>query len=90
MTQQEPRKTGFRMATDIVRRDPFTDLRPTVDRLFDDSFRRPPARLFDEGTLPGIVYDAEVEAGLESGVLRLHIPFPEQAKSKQIAIRNGD
>lgn len=40
------------MVTDIVRHDPFTNLRQTMDRLFDDSFFRTPARLFDEGTLP--------------------------------------
>lgn len=145
------------MVTDIVRHDPFTNLRQTMDRLFDDSFFRTPARLFDEGTLPvdiseqegellvkaslpgfetddidvqvtegvlsikakhseeheeqgerfyrrertfgsvsrrialpGIVHDAEVEAELKSGVLTLHIPLPEKAQPKQIAIKNGD
>ena len=37
---------------DIVRRDPFTSLRQTMDRLFDDSFFQAPGRMFDEGTLP--------------------------------------
>ena len=37
---------------DIVRRDPFTSLRQTMDRLFDDSFFHAPGRMFDEGTLP--------------------------------------
>ncbi len=40
------------MVADIVRHDPFTNLRQTMDRLFDDSFFRTPSRLFDEGTLP--------------------------------------
>ena len=40
--------------------------------------------------LPGIAHDAEVEAELKSGVLTLHIPLPEQAKPKQIAIKSGD
>jgi HSP20 family protein len=40
------------MVADIVRHDPFTNLRQTMDRLFDDSFFRTPTRLFDEGTLP--------------------------------------
>jgi HSP20 family protein len=38
--------------------------------------------------LPGIVHDAAIE--LKSGVLTLPIPLPEQAKSKEIAMKNGD
>ena len=40
------------MVANVVRHDPFTNLRQTMDRLFDDSFFRTPSRLFDEGTLP--------------------------------------
>ena len=52
MIQQEWLKKGISMVTDIVRHDPFANLRQTMDRLFDDSFFRTPTRLFDEGTLP--------------------------------------
>jgi HSP20 family protein len=37
--------------------------------------------------LPGIVHDAEVQADLKDGVLKLHIPVPEAAKPKQIEIK---
>lgn len=47
---------------DIVRHDPFTSLRQTMDRLFDDSFFRAPARLFDDdGTLPVDISENEKE-----------------------------
>ena len=52
MLQQELLKKEFQMVIDIVRHDPFANLRQTMDRLFDDSFFRTPARLFDERTLP--------------------------------------
>ena len=59
---------------DIVRHDPFTSLRQTVDRLFDDSFFRDsffrtPGRLMDEGTLP--VDISETEGAL---VVRASLP----------------
>jgi len=105
--QQELLKKGFQMVANVVRYDPFTNLRQTMDRLFDDSFFRTPSRLFDEGTLPvdisehdgellvkaslpGVVHGAEVDAELKGGVLTLHIPLPEAAQPKQIAIKNGD
>ena len=53
----------------IVRHDPFTSLRQTMDRLFDDSFFRTPGRLFDEGTLP--VDISETESDL---VVRASLP----------------
>lgn len=53
----------------IVRHDPFTSLRQTMDRLFDDSFFRAPGRLFDEGTLP--VDISETESDL---VVRASLP----------------
>jgi HSP20 family protein len=47
---------------DIVRRDPFSNLRQTMDRLFDDSFFRMPGRLVDEdGTLPVDISENENE-----------------------------
>jgi HSP20 family protein len=39
--------------------------------------------------LPGIVHDAPVDAQLLDGVLTLTIPVPEQARPKQIEIRDG-
>ncbi len=39
--------------------------------------------------LPGIVHDAEVDAELQHGVLRLRIPVPASAKPRQIEIRSG-
>ena len=39
----------------LMRRDPFTDLRSTMDRLFDEGFSRP--ALHDHGDLPG--HDAD-------------------------------
>ena len=39
--------------------------------------------------LPGIVKDADVDAELKNGVLRLAIPIPEKATAKQIEIK-GD
>ena len=47
---------------DIVRHDPFTSLRQTMDRLFDDSFFRTPGRLFDDdGTLPVDISETETD-----------------------------
>jgi HSP20 family protein len=48
---------------DIVRRDPFTHLRQTMDRLFDDSFFRVAGgRPFDEeGTLPVDISETDSE-----------------------------
>ena len=47
---------------DIVRHDPFTSLRHTMDRLFDDSFFRTPGRLFDDdGTLPVDISETDKE-----------------------------
>jgi HSP20 family protein len=37
--------------------------------------------------LPGVVHDAEVDAELKDGVLKLTIPIPASAKPRQIAIR---
>ncbi len=37
--------------------------------------------------LPGIVKDADVDAELKNGVLRLTIPLPEKASPKQIEIK---
>src|SRR5947207_13045508 len=34
-------KTGGKKVTNIVRLDPFSDLRQTMDRLFDEGFSRP-------------------------------------------------
>ena len=39
--------------------------------------------------LPGIVHDAEVQAELRDGVLKLRVPIPEAAKPKHIEIRSG-
>jgi len=38
--------------------------------------------------LPGVVHDAEVDAELKDGVLKLRIPIPESAKPRRIAIRS--
>jgi len=54
---------------DIVRHDPFTSLRQTMDRLFDDSFFRTSGRQFDDGTLP--VDIAENDDGL---IVRASLP----------------
>ena len=59
--QQELLKKGFQMVANVVRYDPFTNLRQTMDRLFDDSFFRTPSRLFDEGTLPVDISEQEGE-----------------------------
>lgn len=39
--------------------------------------------------LPGIVDDAEVQAQLTDGILRVRVPVPEQAKPRRVEIHGG-